>query len=138
MVADAFGEGFDADAEVRDVGVEPGEGEVGARVGAMLVDQGNEFRVTIEGGARDAGVRGNGGDAHPGAGLVQVGQGLFLRATLADRLKNQHHRKTGVNHGRHHNHPPRSTIAPEPEKRPGPYFRPPRRASDAGPLAGGS
>ena len=52
VVADAFGEGFDAEAEVRDVGVEPGEGEVGARISAVRVDQGDEFGVAVEGGAR--------------------------------------------------------------------------------------
>ena len=48
VVADAFGEGFDAEAEVRDVGVEPGEGEVGARM------SGSRLILGVKAGAGDA------------------------------------------------------------------------------------
>ena len=73
MVADAVGDGLDADAEVGEVSVESGEREVRTRLCTVLADKGDEFGVAIEGGAGDAGVRGDGSDVDRGAGVEELG-----------------------------------------------------------------
>jgi hypothetical protein len=53
-----------------DLGVAPGRAASFEVTESFLV-------VAVEGGAADAGVLGNGRDAHSGACVVQVGQSLF-------------------------------------------------------------
>ncbi len=77
LVADSVGEGFEAGAEVGDFGGEAGEGVAVVAVAAVVVDDGSELGVAVEGGAADAGVFGDGGERDLFAGLGEVRAGGF-------------------------------------------------------------
>ena len=74
VVADAFGDCFDACAEVFDVGDQAGERARFVGSGAVFVDEGEELRVAVEGRAGDAGGDGNGGECDAAACRGEAGQ----------------------------------------------------------------
>ena len=73
LVPDPIGEGLEAGAEVGDLGGESGEGVAVVAVAAVVVNDGSELRVAVEGGAADAGVFGDSGERDRFAGVGEVG-----------------------------------------------------------------
>lgn len=90
LVVDSVGEGLEAGAEVGDFGGEAGEGVAVVAVAAVVVDDGPELRVAVEGGATDAGVFSDGGERDLFAGLGELGAGGFdgfeVGAVIGPRL----------------------------------------------------
>lgn len=75
LVADSVGEGFEAVAEVGDLGGEAGEGAPVVAVVAVAVDYGPELGVAIEGGATDASQLGDDAEGDRFALVGQLGAG---------------------------------------------------------------
>ena len=62
MVADAGGDDFEGGAQGRDVGGQAGEGSGVCEALAVVLDEGAQWRVSVEGGAAEAAARGDLGE----------------------------------------------------------------------------
>ena len=83
MAAHAAGDGFKSGPQRRDVGGEAGEGSRVCGAVAVFFDEGSQGRVAVEGGAAEAGVRGDLGEGdwllvgeEFGAGLLDYADGF--------------------------------------------------------------
>jgi hypothetical protein len=75
VVSYSGGQGIECGAEGGEFVGEAGEGAAGGGAVPVLVDDGAEVGVAVEGGSAQAGAGGHGGEGDGVTGVVQVGAG---------------------------------------------------------------
>jgi len=87
VAADGHGEGFDRGAQVGDLVGEPGECVRFAAAGAVFLDDGAEFLVSVERGAAQAGALGDVIEGDWQGGEDEFGAGVFDAVASQVRCK---------------------------------------------------